>query len=242
MLRPMKRSLPFVLAFALAATAHADAARDTLLVDAAAVPQAGTVRLSAGGGASGMGGVDSTQSLGAAVLYAFLPDLAVGFSGYSSGGSFTPSASLRYQLLNQDAHGVNLAALLRYKSVGLVPSAAEVEASLNVGRSFGRFDLMADGVFGKGLRGDTGADVEGKLSAGWNATSSLRLGADARLQAEVSDSEEVKPAGRDFDLLAGPTASVLIQRVQLQALAGVAAPKGSVRVGPAALALASIDF
>jgi hypothetical protein len=238
----MRRLLLPLAALLLSATAAADPARDTLLVDAAAVPRAGTVRLGLGGGASGGGDTAGTANLGASVLYAFLPGLAAGLSGYSEGGAFSPSATLRWQLLEQDSQGVNLAALVRYKSVGFVPSAAEVEASLNVGRTLGRFELLADGVFGKGIRGDTGADVEGKLSAGWNATEAVRLGADARLQAELADDEASPSPGRDFDLLAGPTASVVIQSVQLQALAGVAAPRRSLAVGPAAMALASIDF
>jgi hypothetical protein len=220
--------------------------RDSLLVDAAAVPQAGTLRLSAGGGASASTAASSSASanLGAGIQYTLLPGFALGVSGYVDGGQVTPAATARYQFLNQLDHGLNLSALARFKSVGFTSTGSELEAGVNAGRRFGLFDVLANGVVGKGLGGDSGTDLEGKLSTGVALGQSGRLGLDARLRSEISDSQQsiTPPMGRDFDLMAGPTASVIIQRVQLQAFAGYSAPRHTVRAGPAALGSVSIDF
>ena len=49
--------------------------------------------------------------------------------------------------------------------------------------------------------------------------------------------------GRDFDLTTGPAISWLITKTfQLQALAGVAAPKGTNNTVPVGVLSASIDF
>lgn len=228
------------------AGAQALADRDTLLVDAAAVPHAGNVRLSAGGGASSSTAASTagSASIGAGIQVTLLPGFALGFSGYVDAGKVTPAAVVRYQLLNQADHLLNLSALARYKSVGFSPQASELEAGLSVGRRFGVLDLMANGVVGKGLGADTGTDLEGKLGAGFIVGEAGRIGVDARLQSELADNAPViaPPVGRDFDLMAGPTASVVIQRVQLQAFAGYAAPRHTFRTGPAALGMVSVDF
>ena len=242
------RSLLLAATLTAPSLARADAFsdRDSLLVDAAAVPHVGALRLSAGGGATSASSTSSAASanLGAGIQYSLLPGFALGISGDFDGRQASPAATARYQFLNQLDHGFNLSALARFKSVGFTASGTELEAGVNAGRRLGRFDVLGNGVVGKGLGGDAGTDVEGRLSTGWTLGESARLGLDARLRSELIDSSKLAapPVGRDFDLMTGPTASVVIQGVQLQAFAGYAAPRHSYRAGPAALGSVSIDF
>jgi hypothetical protein len=224
--------------------------RDTLLTDAPAVPSQGTVRVTGGvTGTSDSAGVGATQGqaqLTGSIQWTPLQNLAGDVGAYYQVGAQGPSARVRYQILNQLSHGIDLAAGARFKTVGFHPDQGEVEFLVAAGRRFGHFELVLNGVFGVETGGGQGKDIEVKGFAGYRFNDMVRAGLDSRLQAEMEDEE--KPAAnaagvRDYDLTAGPAVSWLITRTfQLQALVGVAQPKKTAITAPVGVVSASIDF
>ncbi|OLD06679.1 MAG: hypothetical protein AUI90_12475 [Deltaproteobacteria bacterium 13_1_40CM_3_69_14] len=220
-----------------------------MLTDAPAVPAVGTVRLTGAGvatqntdnGATPTGSSSFTGSIG----WTPIANLHGDVGAYFQVGAQGPAARIRYQLLNQFSHGLDLATGIRFKTVGFHPDQGEVEFLLAAGRRFGRFEVVLNGVFGVETGGEQGKDVEAKAFAGWRLSEAIRAGIDGRLQAEIQD--EARPAttatGRDYDLTAGPAVSWMVSRTfQLQALVGVAQPKKSDKTSPAGVLSASLDF
>lgn len=247
-MRPSLAALALLLA---ASTARADGLdRDTLLTDAPATPKKGTVRVSAGGDTSPKaadGATGTTGQVSASVSWTPIKNLSADVGAYFQNGDRNgPSARVRYQILSQERAGVDLAAGVRFKTEGFHPDKGELEFILAAGKSYGNFDLVLNGVFGVATGGEEGKDIEVKAFAGYRFSDAVRAGLDSRLQMEVEDEAAVPAApkvGRDFDLRAGPAVSWLIANtVQLQALAGVAAPKASDKVVPVAVLMASFDF
>jgi hypothetical protein len=239
----------------LAAAAHADGLdRDTLLTDAPAVPNQGTVRFTGGvTGTSDSNGVDATQgqaNLIAGLQWTPIDRLAGDVSAYFQVGAQGPAARVRYQLLKQWSSGIDLSAGIRFKTVGFHADQGEVEFLVAGGRRFGQFELILDGVFGVETGGAGGKDAEVKSFAGWRFSESVRAGIDGRLQAEVGDDEEQTvpalvstPSVRDYDLTVGPAISWMITRaIQVQALFGLAQPKKTNITAPLGALQASLDF
>lgn len=247
-MRPSHAALALLLA---ASTARADGLdRDTLLTDAPATPKKGTVRVSAGGDASPKaadGAPGTTGQVSATVSWTPIKNLSADVGAYFQNGDRNgPAARVRYQILSQERAGVDLSAGARFKTVGFHPDNGELELIVAAGKSFGNLDVVLNGVFGMETGGEQGKDIELKAFAGFRFNDAVRAGLDSRLQAEVEDEGKVPAVpkvGRDFDLRAGPAVSWLIANtVQLQALAGVAAPKASDKVVPLAVLMASFDF
>src|SRR5437763_2133857 len=184
-----KTALLLVLAASAAGAQGLD--RDTLLTDAPAVPQQGTVRVTGGLAAtsdkSGIGNTQGQAQLTGNIQWTPLQNLAGDVGAYYQTGAQGPSARVRYQILNQLAHGLDLATGVRFKTVGFHPDQGEVEFLIAAGRRFGRFELVLNGVFGAETGGENGKDVEAKAFVGWRFNEALRAGIDSRLQAEVSD-------------------------------------------------------
>jgi hypothetical protein len=184
-----------------------------------------------------------------------IQNLSADVGMYWQVGANGPSARVRYQVLSQAQHGVDLAGGVRFKTVGFHPDNGEVEFLVAAGRSFGHLELVANGVVGIETGGENGKDVEGKAFAGWRFSDVLRAGLDGRLQAEIEDEETPAPGaprkvGRDYDLTVGPAISFLVARdlgkaaknLTLQALIGVAQPKQTDLTSATGILSASIDF
>ena len=233
--------------------------RDSLLSEAPAVPDKGTVRVSGGAtGTSSDQGVNNTQgqaNVTGTIAWTPVQNLSGDVGMYWQVGANGPSARVRYQVLNQSSHGLDLSGGVRFKTVGFHPDKGEVEFMVAAGRRFGRFELIANGVFGVETGGEQGKDVEGKAFAGWRFSDMLRAGIDGRLQAEIEDEETSAPGtppkiGRDYDLTVGPAVSWIVARdlgkmaknLQLQALVGIAQPKRSDSTSAVGVLAASIDF
>lgn len=241
-----------LLALALAAgAARADGLdRDTLLTDAPAVPNQGTVRITGGvtgtTDSSGVGNTQGQAQIAGNIQWTPVQNLAGDVGAYYQVGAQGPSARLRYQFLNQVAHGLDLAGGVRFKTVGFHPDQGEVEFIVAAGRRFGQFELVLDGVFGVETGPGGGKDIEAKAFAGYRFSDAVRAGLDSRIQVEAGDEEGAapKPAGiRDYDLTAGPALSWMVARnFQLQALVGVAQPKKTNITAPVGVVSASIDF
>jgi hypothetical protein len=220
--------------------------RDTLLTDAPAVPPKGTVRISGAGVATEKSDTGSSSFTGN-IGWSPIDKLHADVGAYFQSGAQGPAARVRYQFLNQSAHGLDLATGVRFKSVGFHPDQGEVEFLLAAGRRFGHIELVLNGVFGVETGGESGKDIEAKAFAGWRFNEAVRAGIDGRLQAEVADEAlpagATPPTGRDYDLTVGPTVSWMITRtIHLQGLVGLAQPKKTDITSATAALYASIDF
>jgi len=233
--------------------------RDSLLSEAPAVPDKGTVRVTGGAtGTSSDQGVNNTQgqaNITGTIAWTPVQNLSGDVGMYWQVGANGPSARVRYQVLNQASHGVDLSGGVRFKTVGFHPDHGEAEFLVAAGRRFGQFELVANGVFGVETGGEQGKDVEGRAFAGWRFSELLRAGLDGRLQAEIEDEGTPAPGaapkiGRDYDLTAGPAVSWIVARdlgrmaknLQVQALVGVAQPKRTTSTSAVGVLAASIDF
>jgi hypothetical protein len=246
----MRHLTLFALGLA-ASAAHAQGLdRDTLLTDAPAVAPKGTVRVTGGVmGTTDSAGVGNTQgqaNISGSIQWSPMQNFSGDVGAYFQVGAQGPSARVRYQILSQDAFGLDLAAGARLKTVGFRSDHGEVEFLLAAGRRFGRFELILNGVFGAETGGGGGKDLEAKGFAGWRLTEAVRAGLDNRIQVEVGDSENAvakAPGVRDYDLTSGPAVSWMVTRsFQVQALVGVAQPKKTASTTPVGVVSASVDF
>jgi hypothetical protein len=222
--------------------------RDSILTDAPAAPDKGTIRVTGGGiGQAGTEtGSTNQSSVSGNILWAPLEGLSMDVGAFFQSGNSGPSARIRYQLLSQARFGIDMSAGVRFKTVGFNPNQGEVEFLLLAGRRFGNLELTLNGVFGVETGPGGGKDAEVKFFGGYHLTDNLKLGIDSRLQAEVGD-EENKPVGtpttRDFDLTTGPAISWMVMpRLQLQGLVGMFMPKGTNLTAPGGVVQASFDF
>ena len=252
---PLLIKLSLFVALVVPVAARADGMdRDTLLTDAPAVAEKGTIRLTGSGTGQSKaadGATGTTGAVSGSIQWAPIANLAGDVGAYYQAGDSGPSARVRYQILKQADFGVDLTGGVRFKTYSFqrsVPGTAdhgEMEFIVAAGRRIGQFDLVLNGVFGVELGGGGGKDIEVKSFAGYRFTDALRAGIDFRLQTEAGDTENATAVkvGRDFDLTTGPAVSWLITRTfQLQALAGVAAPKRTNNTVPVGVLSASIDF
>ena len=238
------RSLAAVLFTAASAATAQGLDRDTLLTDAPAVPAVGTVRITGSGVATEKSDSTSSSFTGT-VGWTPIANLSGDVGAYFQAGAQGPAARVRYQLLNQTAHGLDMSTGVRFKTVGFHPDQGEVEFIVAAGRRFGHFELVLNGVFGVETGGENGKDLEAKGFAGWRFNEALRAGLDGRLQAEIQDEAQpaTAPVGRDYDLTVGPAVSWLVTRtIQVQARVGVAQPKKTDKTSPVGVVSASIDF
>jgi hypothetical protein len=247
----MRRASIVLALAALAAVPSAARAagidRDMLLTEAPATPDKGTVRVSASGiGQAGTetGGTNQS-SVSSFILWAPFENFAADVGAYYQGKDGGPSARVRYQFLGQERFGIDMAAGVRFKTVGFHPDRGEVEFALLAGRTFGQFEVVLNGVFGIETGGANGKDVEVRAFAGYKFSDHVKAGLDGRLQAEIEDEGVVKPANapRDFDLSAGPAISwSLTRQFHLQALVGVFMPKKTSVTSPGGVLELSFDF
>jgi hypothetical protein len=251
---PLKGPMRLLLAFLLiASAARAEGLdRDTLLTDAPAVPNKGTVRITGGvTGTSDSAGVDNVQgqaNVTAGVQWTIFDRFAADVSAYFQAGQQGPAARVRYQILKQWDAGLDLSAGVRFKTVGFHPDQGEVEFLMAAGRRFGQFELVLNAVFGVETAQGGGKDGEVKGFAGWRFNESVTAGIDGRIQAELADQEATAiPVGalptRDYDLTVGPAVSWMVTRtLQLQLLGGLAQPKKTNITAPIGVLQASLDF
>jgi hypothetical protein len=249
-MRALRGGSQYALAVAVLAVSSAARGqlldRDGLLVDAAAVPKVGTVRLSgSGGGQTAASSTDTaTGTVSGSVLWVPVTGLGGDVGAYYQTGRSGPSARLRYQLLEQERAGVSLSLGARYKSEGFAgEGSGEVEALVALGRSFGRLDLVLNLVWGWEIN-DPGQDVEVKVLVGWRFSDDLRLGLEVRAQSEVHDEEGWHaPSMRATDFSAGPTLLWRLARpVVFQVLVGVGKPVQQTSAGFLALGAFNVDF
>jgi hypothetical protein len=226
--------------------------RDTLLTEAPAVPNSGTVRLTGGfnGQPSGAADSGSTGGLIGNVMWAPIDRVAGDVGLYLQGPDGGPTVRLRFQILKQADVGFDLAVGARFKEFGFFKKEqdtpnGEFEYLLAAGSSFGRFDAMLNAVIGFEA-GGPGSDIEGKAFFGYRFLPNLRAGLDGRIQGEWKDENGTKTPDltNDVNIDFGPAVSwlTLHDRLQVQALLGVSKPRGIGTASPSGLLAASFDF
>src|SRR3954465_2255715 len=161
------RSFALVLLLLGAAQARAEGIdRDSLLTEAPAVPDKGTVRVTGGAtGTTSDQGVNNTQgqaNITGTIAWTPIKNLSGDVGMYWQVGANGPSARVRYQILSQYIAGIDVSAGVRFKSVGFHPDQGEVELLLLAGRRFGNVELVLNGVFGFETDGKSGKDAEVK--------------------------------------------------------------------------------
>lgn len=123
--------------------------------------------------------------------------------------------------LRQEEHGLDLAIAAGYQSTGFneVPAVA---ANLAVGRRLGRLQLLANVGYGRGLE-----EAEQYGNAGiaglYRVASDVQVGVDSRFRIDLERDADEPPGERDWDLMAGPQATVTIGPMAVTAGGGLAA-------------------
>ncbi len=168
--------------------------------------------------------------------------LGVGFE-YRATGESTPEVTAKYQFLRADTAGVNAAAALKYKMVGLNPSGSEAEAILAVSRSFGPVVAMVNGVVGRGLvEPDMDAEIVAGVGTRFLKSGFVGLNGQAKFLIGAPAEEVLAAGGRPTELLGGAFVGYRFGIVEASALAGFLSPIGTAPAGPMALCTLGIAF
>lgn len=149
--------------------------------------------------------------------------LRAGFGYQSADGAARPSVALTMDLLRQQRHGVDLAVYAGYQGFGFntVPAAA---LSFALGRRFGRVSLLANVGYGLGVeRGEHYG--EARLAGIVRVHRLFAVGLDARARLDLERDDDEPEAEPDWDLVAGPQATLTLDRFVVGMGGGVAATK-----------------
>lgn len=159
-------------------------------------------------------------------------------------GQFRPSVTLAAQALRQSAHGVDLAVYAGFQSQGFntVPA---LQATVALGRQFGRVGLLTNVAYGYGLEGGEHYG-EVRLAGLARVLPSLHVGLDARGRVDLERDANEPADEPDFELTAGPVATWSIDRFSLTASGGIASIKlrrsSDVLLGAQGQVLAGVAF
>jgi len=134
-----------------------------------------------------------------------------------------PSAGLQYQALDESRHGVDAAAGVFYRPEGLTEPEGEIELVTSVGAHAGRTYLLGNLVYGQDPEARE-RDGEVRLAALYPLLPRLTVGLDSRLRFDLgSDPAKLSAKGEPtLDILAGPLATLMIDRIALFTQGGFA--------------------
>ncbi|MFO0630074.1 MAG: hypothetical protein U0325_31225 [Polyangiales bacterium] len=170
--------------------------------------------------------------------------LRAGFGYVGPDGDGRPSVALTMDLLRQARHGVDLAVYAGYQGHGFntVPAVA---LTLALGRSFGPVNLLANVGYGLGL--EEGEHYgEARLAALVRVHRVLSIGLDARARLDLERDADEPDGEPDWDLVAGPLATLSIDRFVVGVGGGLAATKfragGDLRAGAIAQLSLGVAF
>jgi hypothetical protein len=214
--------------------------RDHVLVDAARLPDEGSVRARVGGEPIGARPLLSTSLL-------FVPVTGVALTAgvarmWLDGAKAIPLVGVRWQVATQSSLGVDLTSSVALRPAMMETGGSELEARLLAGRTFGRLALVASFALGQGLGERRDLDFEASTSAHVRVIGALAVGAEARARGELAD-RDLPNVGREYEAVTGPAVYWSPDRYfALDVLAGWQAPRGTTRTGPTALAYATVAF
>jgi hypothetical protein len=152
-----------------------------------------------------------------------------------------PTFGAHVQLLKQEHHGVDGSIAVFYKPEGFTEGEGEIESALTVGRRFGRTGLYGNVVYGQDPEGNE-RDGEVRLAALYSLRENVQAGFDTRLRFDLGSTNTAQRLAKleaDYDLVAGPTASLSLGPFALVAQAGASLFKlsnASLRTGGIGLA------
>jgi hypothetical protein len=180
------------------------------------------------------GGYDSSRRgplLDSAVEATIWGPVAVRAQTTYSGGTdrMRPSVGARVQLLRQNAHGVDGALTVFYKTEGFTETEGEVETFASIGRRFGTFHAIGNLVYGQDPDGN---ERDGELRAAvFRQMGALVLGIDCRARAAIGTQRgRAATSEPKFDVAGGPVATLAMGPLAL-----------FVEAGPSVFKLASLE-
>ena len=175
------------------------------------------------------GGYDTAQGQGAtfnSVVEGALENrvaLRVGVDYLSGTNQWSPSVGLRVGVLRQEKYGIDLGIAAMYKNTGFSEANGEVELIVSVGRRWNRLALFGNAAFGQGIT-PTERDAEARVALLYAVHERVNVGFDARARFDLGDENAARATKKieaDFDLVAGPVATVAVGPLALMAQAGV---------------------
>jgi hypothetical protein len=139
----------------------------------------------------------------------------------SGGGNLRPSVGARLQVLREGRHGVDAAMGVFYRPEGLTEPEGEIESVISVGRRAGGIYWLGNILYGQDPEGRE-RDGEMRVAALRAMGSNWLVGLDSRVRFDLgSDSallaQHMEPT---FDLLAGPSGTLVLGSLALSAQAG----------------------
>jgi hypothetical protein len=202
------------------APAIADAVRGGALLPSTLAPRVGDT----GALAFGFAGYDGARSapLGSATAEARIwgPLAIRGGAEYSDVRQrLRPTIGGRVQLLRQERHGVDGSLSVFYRPEGFTEPEGEIESFISIGRRFDRVTVLGNLVYGQDPEGNE-RDGELRLAA-LAAAGRWTFGVDSRMRFALGTQRGANAqAEPKFDLLAGPTAALVVGPVAFFAEAG----------------------
>jgi hypothetical protein len=156
---------------------------------------------------SGYDGAHDAPSLELSTeLHLWGPLSVVGGAVYSDHGDvLRPTVGVVWQAARRERLGVDLALGLAYRPEGFTEPEGEVEATVAVGRRFGRLTGLVNLTYGQDPEGNE-RDAEAKLAVVAPVARTLLVGFDSRLRLGLARPAEGPEAHVEYDGIAGPIA------------------------------------
>lgn len=172
------------------------------------------------------GGYDAARD--GAAFESLLEARIFGRLSFRAGGSYVgpdgdvrPIFSGKVDALRQEGHGVDVAVAGGYEPHGFNTVRA-VAATVAVGRSFDRLRVQANVGAGIGLEeGERYGDT--RLAALYRITDRVRAGLDSRFRIDLERDADEPEGEPDWELVAGPLATMTIGRFAVSGGVGVSA-------------------
>ena len=145
----------------------------------------------------------------------------------SSDDEVKPTVGALLQLFSSD--GFSGAVGVFYKPEGLTEPEGEIEGTFALGLRLERTTLVANFTYGQDGEG-TERDGEVRLGGTYRVARRVYVGADSRVRFSLGSEKAGEP---DYDVIAGPLATVVAFNMAFTAQAGISAVKiGGTDVGP----------